>query len=246
MRYPGGKASPGVYQRIICQMPPHQVYIEPFLGGGSVMRLKLPARWNYGIDRDRAVVAAAAALAGSGDWVQHRPPGSLAGDDAAAGFEFVAGDGIDWLAARRSFASTVVYCDPPYVISARRSPRRMYRYELEDDRHVDLLRVLVELDCPVLLSGYDSKLYRDRLSSWRVVRYPVMTRGGYQVEESLWMNYPEPLDLHDYGYLGDGFRERERIKRKRARWTSRLLAMPALERYALLSSLAAVRARADL
>ena len=40
MTYPGGKNGAGVYQAIICQIPPHQVYVEPFLGSGAVMRLK--------------------------------------------------------------------------------------------------------------------------------------------------------------------------------------------------------------
>lgn len=31
--YPGGKSGAGVYQTIINQMPPHQLYVEPFAGG---------------------------------------------------------------------------------------------------------------------------------------------------------------------------------------------------------------------
>ena len=31
--------------------------------------------------------------------------------------------------------------------------------------------------------------------------------------EYLWCNYPAPMALHDYRYLGKDFRERERIKR---------------------------------
>jgi len=64
-----------------------------------------------------------------------------------------------------------------------------------------------------------------------------MTRGGL-AEECLWANFPDPIALHDYRYLGDGFRERERIKRKKARWVSRLEKMPLLERRALLSAIA--------
>ena len=43
MSYPGGKAAPGTFQKIINLMPPHEVYIEPFLGGGAILRKKLPA-----------------------------------------------------------------------------------------------------------------------------------------------------------------------------------------------------------
>ena len=32
--YPGGKSGSGVYQKLINLMPPHDVHIEPFLGGG--------------------------------------------------------------------------------------------------------------------------------------------------------------------------------------------------------------------
>lgn len=38
--------------------------------------------------------------------------------------------------------------------------------------------------------------------------------------------------------LSSNFRERERIKRKKARWRARLLKMPMLERMALLGTIA--------
>src|SRR5919198_2325026 len=57
MTYPGGKNAPGVYQTIINHMPPHEVYIEPFLGSGAILRLKRPARVNIGIDADPQAIA---------------------------------------------------------------------------------------------------------------------------------------------------------------------------------------------
>jgi hypothetical protein len=47
MTYPGGKNGTGTFQKIINQMPPHDVYIEAFLGSGAVMRLKRPATLGY-------------------------------------------------------------------------------------------------------------------------------------------------------------------------------------------------------
>jgi hypothetical protein len=44
MTYPGGKGGAGVYQMIINQIPPHRVYIEPFLGGG-IQAVAYFSRW---------------------------------------------------------------------------------------------------------------------------------------------------------------------------------------------------------
>jgi hypothetical protein len=87
----------------------------------------------------------------------------------------------------------------------------------------------------VMISGYWSELYDCELKDWRSISFQAMTRGGFVATEWLWMNYPEPFELHDYSFLGENFRERERIKRKKARWTERLKSMPALERFAILS-----------
>jgi len=221
MNYDGGKGQAGMYQRIINQMPPHSLYVEPFLGMGAVLRAKLPAMASIGIDRDAAVVAA---------WRNH----------GLAGVEVRQGDAFDYLESGRFDDRTVIYCDPPYLFSTRRSHRPIYRCELEDSDHQRLLAILTRLDCPVLLSGYWSEMYGRHLRGWRAVNFQAMTRAGKPATEWLWMNFPEPVELHDYRYLGEGFRERERIKRKVSRWKARLAAMPTLERRALSAALAEV------
>jgi hypothetical protein len=35
---------------------------------------------------------------------------------------------------------------------------------------------------------------------------------------TVWMNFPEPAELHDYRFLGEDYRERQDIKRQRERW----------------------------
>ena len=242
-RYPGGKSGSGVYQRIISQMPPHTNYVEPFLGGGAVMRHKRPARHNLGIDLDGAVVQRAANLARAGEWISWPYDGLADYPSDSVSWEWCQLDAVDWLVRWTAPPSTVVYCDPPYLMSTRSSPRRMYRYELEPSRHEELLGVLVRLPCFVMVSGYPSAMYDQALSSWRVLQYSVMTRGGTSRTECLWCNFPEPVALHDYRYLGRDYRERERIHRKEARWVARLSAMTVLERHAVESALLMVRTR---
>ena len=75
------------------------------------------------------------------------------------------------------------------------------------------------------------------LADWTSTTFQAVTRSGRIATEWLWFNFPEPIALHDYRFLGRNFRERERIKRKKLRWVNRLKVMPTLERRALLAAL---------
>lgn len=217
MRYPGGKNGAGVYQTIINLMPPHTVYIEPFLGGGAIMRHKRKAWRNIGIDRDE------------------KPLRDFAGDPR---IELINGCGIAYLektAADVPKGGELIYCDPPYVHSTRKK-LNLYRYEMSDDDHARLLAAIKALPCKVIISGYLNPLYTRQLDGWNYISYEAMTRGGLRTE-SLWFNFEEPTELHDYRFLGDNFRQRERIKRKKQRFIEKLGCMDKLERQALLAAL---------
>jgi len=260
MTYPGGKNGAGVYQRLICQMPPHRVYIEPFLGGGAILRLKRPAEVNIAMDLSAEAVAKwrAAVIVGNGDVAggttvngdassRTLSPVSAMSTGAHRHFqrcqlEVRVDDGLAFLEHPDSslylaMGSTLVYLDPPYLRSTRSSSRSLYDHEMSDTDHVRLLHWCRRAQCMVMLSGYWSELYARHLRDWRLIRFQAMTRGG-PAEECLWMNYPEPTALHDYGHLGEDFRERERIKRKRTRWVEKLKKMPMLERRCLLAAIA--------
>ena len=224
MTYPGGKAGDGVYQKIINLMPPHRVYVEPFLGGGAIMRLKKPAACSIGIDADGDVVQM---------W-RVRPE--------TPNLTVLQGSAFEWLDDHPDLRSDVlIYCDPPYLLDTRRQHRLIYRCELSDADHVRLLSILRSLPCMVMISGYLSDLYSMTLHDWRSVSFQARTRGGSSATEWVWMNFPEPLELHDYQYLGDDFRQRERIKRKTARWRRRLSEMPVLERHAIMGAISQLR-----
>lgn len=213
MRYPGGKGK--CYQQIINLMPAHATYIESHLGGGAVMRHKRPATTNIGIDRDERVIQ---------QWrSQGRAVCDLVNDNATT-----------FLARYAYRGDELVYADPPYVRSTRRRQAPLYRHELDDAGHRELLGVLASLPCLVMVSGYDNALYRDMLSGWRRVTFQAKTHVDLR-EECVWMNFEPPRRLHDATHLGATFRERQAVKRRHQRWMNRLEQLPAPERSHLLA-----------
>jgi DNA adenine methylase len=203
-------------------MPKHRVYIECFLGYGSILRYKKPAEQNIGIEIDREVLKL---------WKGNKLPNFRLFNADVIGFlnnEFYKPYFRD--------KETLIYCDPPYLKSVRRSNRQIYRCDMmKDAEHIKLLKSLLSLKCMVMISGYDSELYNDLLSDWRKVSFTGVSRAGATVEV-VWMNFDEPLELHDYKFLGDDYRQRENIKRKKQRWINRLQNMKSQERYAFLSA----------
>jgi site-specific DNA-adenine methylase len=219
MHYQGGKG--GVFQKLINRRPPHEVYIETHLGGGAVMRNKRAARSNIGLEIDPEVV---------GMWTKVNP----------IGFELVHDDAINYLNNYRFTGKELVYCDPPYLRETRKNGERLYKYEYSCEQHIELLEVLKTLSCMVMISGYESSLYKESLKGWHTHSFRAVCHHGVATEW-LWMNYRNPVELHDYRYLGNTFRERERIKRKSERWVAKLQSMPILERQALLAAMHVLR-----
>ena len=220
MSYPGSKAADGVWQRIIGQIPPHPVYVEPFFGSGQIFHRKRPAAVNFLFDKSAARIAGL--------------------DDPAAhiAVHAVAGDAISLLPELTLPAAAMVYCDPPYPLETRQG-RLYYEHEMSLDQHAQLLALLQALHCRVLLSTYPNPLYSAQLGMderWRVISYKVQTRGGPRTEQ-LWANYPEPTELHDWRFAGRNYRERLTFQRLAARWNRRLAAMPARKRGFLLNAL---------
>jgi DNA adenine methylase len=211
MRYPGGKGR--LYQRLISLIPPHRVYIEAFAGGASILRHKRPAPQNIAVERD---------LAGLSLWAKHRPPGAV----------LVCADALSFLENYPFRGDEFVYCDPPYLPSARRR-RRVYRFELSEEQHSELLKILCALPCQVMLSGYPSDLYAVMLEGWTCELFKARTHASWATE-CVWFNYPKPALLHDARFLGEDFRERHTIRRRLARIQRRLRSLSASEKGELL------------
>jgi DNA adenine methylase len=95
---------------------------------------------------------------------------------------------------RHDGSDTLHFVDPPYLWETRaRANRRpdnggVYRHEMSEDQHVDLLGELVELRGMVILCGYPSDLYDELLPGWRRVEREARADGALLRTEVLWLN----------------------------------------------------------
>ena len=218
MNYPGGKGLS--YQKFINLMPPHEVYIETHLGGGSVIRNKKPAKKDIGIEVNPDVI---------NKWI----------NTEQFDFDLIQRDSYQYLMTYPFNGKELLYCDPPYLRETRRSQKKIYKYDYTIQQHAAFLELIKSLPCMVMISGYHSELYSNALCDWYVYTFEATIRKKTSTEW-VWMNYPPPIQLHDYRYLGDNYRERERLKRKAQRWTKRLQSMPILEQQALMNAMQSV------
>ena len=218
MGYFGSKATTGLCQVLLGLQPPHDLYVETHLGGGALMRRKAPALRSIGIDRDRR---------------------ALDGFICDYPVELVHGCAHEFLSGFRFRGTELVYSDPPYLHATRRSARR-YRYEYSEADHAALLGLLTGLPCQVMVSGHPSALYDEVLSGWRRVALQVTTQARVRTEV-VWLNFA-PDRMHWAGHAGRNAADRQRIKRKAARWAEGYRNMPTGERLAVLSAIMAVEA----
>jgi site-specific DNA-adenine methylase len=219
MHYPGGKGQ--FYQKYINLMPPHEVYIESHLGGGALLLKKRLAKKNIGIEINPNVI-------------------KIWSTTTQKDLELIHGDAVEYLKNYHFTGKELVYCDPPYLRETRKKYYPLYKYDYTYEQHVELLEVIKSLPCMVMISGYESTLYKQYLKGWHTYCFQAFAN-HHMATEWIWMNYPiPPVELHDYHYLGDNFRERERIKLRSKYWLARLRKMPVLERNALFSDIRSV------
>jgi DNA adenine methylase len=90
---------------------------------------------------------------------------------------------------RYATPDTLIYADPPYVRhTAEGHRKRLYRHEMTDAEHIELLDVLSVHPGPVLLSGYRNDLYTARLTHWHSVERRAAAEKGNSRTEVLWLN----------------------------------------------------------
>lgn len=238
----GSKGHGAVWRTLLNQIPPHDEFVEPFLGGGILLRKKRRAARNVGCDLDvEALDAFKSDVRGVElynvcgiEWLRHRfglysfpVPGPKSMADVCVAL--YGGDGS------RPGRIPFIYCDPPYPHSTRTSQKR-YRFEFTEAQHVELLTVVRSIDALVMVSSYPNKLYDRELAGWRSFKFQGWSQKGPRTEQ-VWMNYPAPKLLHDWRYAGRDKRHRERIMRRVRNWQAMSRKMEPVERQAVLEAL---------
>lgn len=100
---------------------------------------------------------------------------------------------------RFNSSKVLIYADPPYVLGTRHG--RQYRCEMSDKDHEELLDVLLAHEGPVLISGYDSDLYADRLNGWFREKRVSYSQVCSKKREILWMNFEPEQQMNLFGQI---------------------------------------------
>lgn len=121
------------------------------------------------------------------DWRNY--PTALAGTvDRLRGVAIECLPAIDVI-ARCDDPETLFYVDPPYMHGTRRRVDwHCYAHEMTDKDHEDLLDALLSVKGMVVLSGYRSELYDQKLTGWRVEMRNTYADGARKRTEFLWIN----------------------------------------------------------
>jgi hypothetical protein len=216
--YNGGKSGNGTYQQIINHIPKCDVFVDAMVGnGGIVSNLLLPGLTVIN-DIDISVIDKY--------------------DVAVLGKKIIK-ENLCYRSLIDKYADRIrkvfFYFDPPYLKSSRKSDKNLYKFEWTDKQHEDFLSMAVTVTNNCMISHYPCELYDNFLRDWQKHDFVSMTRSGLRTER-IYMNYDMPVILQDFRYVGDNFRERQRIKRKINRFISKLDGLPPAEKTAILSA----------
>jgi DNA adenine methylase len=116
-------------------------------------------------------------------------------------------EGLEWIASRLlrvqiehdaainviqryDSPDTLFYCDPPYPHSSR-GDAKAYQYEMTDQEHIDLYRILSQVQGKVAISSYHCDLMDDLYGGWNVREEGSKKAHSVKTErvEVLWTNY---------------------------------------------------------
>lgn len=107
------------------------------------------------------------------------------------------------LIERYNTPEALIYIDPPYVRSSRKSGA-LYRHEMTDEDQKRLLELIVKSRAKIIISGYDNELYKKALDSWKTDSTMSQTTSSKMACEKIWMNYTPPEKQISFDEFMDG------------------------------------------
>lgn len=89
------------------------------------------------------------------------------------------------------------YLDPPYLWRTRK--KYLYRHEMPDSGHEELLQTVLKHKGRILISGYDNDMYNSYLKGWNKASKETTVERGLKRTEVIWMNYQiGQMDIKDF------------------------------------------------
>lgn len=220
--YTGHKGQAGVFQQIINEIPRFDEFHELFAGSGvisSLLEIKQP-KLNFLNDKSAEVFLNLSKKFRSAT-VLNNCAISLIND-----------------APNATNSKRVCFLDPPYLHETRPNATNLYEFEMTDNDHIQLLQTVLANDekFDFIIIHPKCDLYETYLKNWRKKEIKVRYHQKTSIEV-IYMNYPEPTELHTYKYLGNDCWDRQRIKRKADRLVKSLSNLPVLERKYILEKI---------
>lgn len=99
------------------------------------------------------------------------------------------------LIERYNHKNTLIYLDPPYLRGLRKS--NIYKCEMNDKQHKDMLDLIKTSKSKIILSGYDNEFYNSELRGWSTAEKETTAQFGLHRTEKLWMNFEIQMSLFD-------------------------------------------------
>lgn len=107
------------------------------------------------------------------------------------------------LIARYNSRDVLMYIDPPYIRSVRKSGK-LYKHEMDEEQHIKLLEAVKRSKAKIIISGYPSALYDEHLAGWHTDTTVTHTTSADKAVEKIWMNYEPPEEQITFEKLAGG------------------------------------------
>ena len=204
--YKGNKGIPGVFQKIINEIPLHDYYVEGFAGSGAIGKLLPAGTAKHFNDLNTDILQSINCTAGT--------------TVLKTSLDIL--DLLQTLAVRSP--ETFIFLDPPYLLKSR-NYRQLYEHEMSVLDHYNFLAAVQKLKINCMIIHPQCEMYDHALQSWRTIQIKIRYNRKTSIEK-LYMNYTRPRILQTSKYIGNDCWDRQRIKRKAQRFLNKGIHIP--------------------